>query len=97
LNQSHILVKLFSLNSKLEARNPKWFDRPFDRLTVLSEVEGLTILSKVEGQYQNYKFQHAAQAPALRVTKTFQSLIGYLNIILSVLNFDGFVKSREFH
>jgi len=33
-------------------------------------VEWLTILSEVEGQYQNYKFQHAAQAPALRVTKT---------------------------
>jgi len=27
-----------------------WFDRPFDRLTVLSEVEGLTTLSKVEGE-----------------------------------------------
>ncbi len=26
-----------------------WFDRPFDRLTVLSKVEGLTTLSKVEG------------------------------------------------
>jgi hypothetical protein len=25
------------------------FDRPFDRLTVLSKVEGLTALSKVEG------------------------------------------------
>ena len=28
----------------------RWFDRPFDRLTVLSEVEGLTTLSKVEGE-----------------------------------------------
>ena len=27
----------------------RWFDRPFERLTVLSEVEGLTVLSKVEG------------------------------------------------
>ena len=26
-----------------------WFDRPFDRLTVLSRVEGLTVLSAVEG------------------------------------------------
>jgi hypothetical protein len=26
-----------------------WFDRPFDRLTVLSKVEGLTVLNKVEG------------------------------------------------
>jgi len=28
----------------------RWFDRPFDRLTVLSGVEGLTTLSKVEGE-----------------------------------------------
>jgi hypothetical protein len=27
----------------------KPFDRPFDKLTVLSKVEGLTVLSKVEG------------------------------------------------
>jgi hypothetical protein len=26
------------------------FDMPFDRLTVLSKVEGLTALSKAEGQ-----------------------------------------------
>ena len=30
-------------------RDP-WFDRPFDRLTVLSRVEGLTTLSEVEGE-----------------------------------------------
>jgi hypothetical protein len=30
-------------------RDP-WFDRPFDKLTVLSEVEGLTTLSEVEGE-----------------------------------------------
>jgi len=34
----------------IKAQNPKWFDKPFDRLTVLSNVEGLTILSQVEGQ-----------------------------------------------
>jgi hypothetical protein len=34
---------------KSQAPNYKWFDRPFDRLTVLSNVEGLTTLSKVEG------------------------------------------------
>jgi hypothetical protein len=28
-----------------ESRNPKWVDKPFDRLTVLSRVEGLTTLS----------------------------------------------------
>ena len=27
-----------------------WFDVPFDRLVVLSNVEGLTTLSKVEGE-----------------------------------------------
>ncbi len=39
-----------NINSKYEYRNTKWFDQPFDRLTVLSEVEGLTTLSQVEGQ-----------------------------------------------
>jgi hypothetical protein len=34
--------------SACSGRDP-WFDRPFDRLTVLSKVEGLTVLSKVEG------------------------------------------------
>jgi hypothetical protein len=29
--------------------NPKWFDEPFGRLTVLSKVVGLTVLSKVVG------------------------------------------------
>jgi hypothetical protein len=31
------------------AGRDQWFDRPFDRLTVLSKVEGLTTLSEVEG------------------------------------------------
>jgi hypothetical protein len=31
-----------------------WFDRPFDRLTVLSEVEGLTTLSTVEGEFRAF-------------------------------------------
>jgi hypothetical protein len=30
--------------------NSKWFDKPFDRLTVLRKVEGLTTLNQVEGQ-----------------------------------------------
>ncbi|KPK30183.1 MAG: hypothetical protein AMK69_04175 [Nitrospira bacterium SG8_3] len=30
-------------------RDP-WFDRPFDKLTVLSKVEGLTTLSEAEGE-----------------------------------------------
>ena len=37
-------------NSKHQNPNFKWFDKPFDRLTVLSKVEGLTTLSQVEGQ-----------------------------------------------
>jgi hypothetical protein len=37
-------------NHKYRNTNTKWFDKPFDRLTVLSKVEGLTTLSQVEGQ-----------------------------------------------
>ncbi len=37
-------------HSKSQITNNKWFDKPFDRLTVLSRVEGLTTLSQVEGQ-----------------------------------------------
>jgi hypothetical protein len=37
-------------NHKYQNTNTKWFDKPFDRLTVLSKVEGLTTLSLVEGQ-----------------------------------------------
>jgi hypothetical protein len=40
---------LNQLNPKSQASNYKWFDRPFDKLTVLSNVEGLTTLSPVEG------------------------------------------------
>jgi hypothetical protein len=32
-------------NPNIEIGNSKWFDKPFDRLTVLSMVEGLTTLS----------------------------------------------------
>jgi hypothetical protein len=44
-----------------------WFDRPFDRLMVLSEVEGLTTLSKVEGEsraFQSILFLDAGSSPA---------------------------------
>jgi hypothetical protein len=34
---------------RFAVRDP-WFDRPFDRLTVLSIAEGLTTLSEVEGE-----------------------------------------------
>lgn len=36
-------------NPKSQVPNPKWFDEPFD---------GLTVLSKVEGQYQMTKIQN---------------------------------------
>jgi hypothetical protein len=36
-------------NPKTQAPNSKWFDKPFDRLTVLSKVEGLTTPGQVEG------------------------------------------------
>jgi hypothetical protein len=44
-------------NSKSQITNNKWFDRPFDRLTVLSNVEGLTTLSNVEGQITTTKIK----------------------------------------
>ena len=33
-------------NSKHQISNIKWFDKPFDRLTVLSKIEGLITLSQ---------------------------------------------------
>jgi hypothetical protein len=42
--------------------NTKWFDKPFDRLTVLSGVEGLTTtLSQVEGQITMTEIQNSKQ------------------------------------
>ena len=50
-------------------RDP-WFDRPFDRLTVLSKVEGLTTLSEVEGESRkllsSHLFLDPGSRPALR-------------------------------
>ena len=46
-------VWVIAINSKLEYRNSKSFDQPFDRPTVLSKVEGSTTLSEVEGQIPN--------------------------------------------
>ena len=34
----------------LSLRRKPWFDEPFDRITVLSRVEGLTTLSIAEGE-----------------------------------------------
>jgi hypothetical protein len=49
-------------NHKYQITNIKWFDRPFDRLTVLSEVEGLTTtLSQVEGQITMTEIQNSKQ------------------------------------
>jgi hypothetical protein len=44
---------------KHQNTNNKWFDKPFDRLTVLSEVEGLTTLSLVEGQIPMTEIQNS--------------------------------------
>jgi len=55
-------------NSKHQKPNLKWFDKPFDRLTVLSRVEGLTTLSqpveslkveRVEGQIPMTQIQNS--------------------------------------
>jgi hypothetical protein len=46
-------------NHKYQITNTKWFDKPFDRLTVLSEVEGLTTLSLVEGQITMTEIQNS--------------------------------------
>jgi hypothetical protein len=44
---------------KFQITNPKWFDKPFDRLTVLSRVEGLTTLSQAEGQITKTEIQNS--------------------------------------
>jgi len=45
-----IIIEKFNIltriNRQYEIRNPKWFDQPFDRLTVLSKVGGFTTLSQ---------------------------------------------------
>jgi hypothetical protein len=48
----------FRPNLKSQITNSKWFDKPFDRLTVMSEVEGLTTLSQVEGQITMTEIQN---------------------------------------
>jgi len=50
--------KLKKRKYKSQITNIKWFDKPFDRLTVLSKVEGLTTLSQVEGQITMTKIQN---------------------------------------
>ena len=53
---SHCLILLWISNfirkrySICHSGLDPWFDRPFDRLMVLSNVEGLTTLSEVEGE-----------------------------------------------
>jgi hypothetical protein len=56
------------LNFKYQITNTKWFDKPFDRLTVLSKVEGLTTtlsqpveslkVERVEGQITMTEIQN---------------------------------------
>jgi len=64
------------------------FGRPFDRLTVLSKVEGLTVLSKVEGLRYPYP-------SSLRRTSMYASFLG----ISEALHLDIFhqpLRSRFF-
>jgi hypothetical protein len=59
-------------NSKSQIPNIKWFDKPFDRLTVLGKVEGLTTLSQVEGQITMTKIVRATLGlPTLRAGPQF--------------------------
>ena len=46
------LIKVMESPS-IKIQKPKWFGKLFDRLTVLSSVEGLTTLSQIEGQITN--------------------------------------------
>jgi len=47
---------------KFQITNANWFDKPFDRLTVLSKVEGLTTtLSQVEWQITMTKISTTKQ------------------------------------
>jgi prophage tail gpP-like protein len=57
-------------NSKLQKPNLKWFDKPFDRLTVLSKVEGLTTLSQVEGQIPMTQILNSKQLIHLQLCPT---------------------------
>ena len=52
---------LYQSHEKFKHQNTnfKWFDQPFDRLTVLSRVEGLTTLSQVEGQIPMTEIQNS--------------------------------------
>jgi len=54
-------------NFKYQITNTKWFDKPFDRLTVLSKVEGLTTLSQVEGQITMTEIQNLALLRSLNI------------------------------
>jgi len=49
----------------------KPFDKPFDKLTVLSEVEGLTVLSEVEG------LTVLSEVEGLTVLSTVEGLMAY--------------------
>ncbi len=40
-----------------------WFDRPFDRLMVLSDVDGLTTLSGVEGESRLFPYVRLTWIP----------------------------------
>jgi len=56
------------VNGNYKSQNPnnKWFDKPFDRLKVLSRVEGLTTLNQVEGQITMTEIQNSKRSYHLR-------------------------------
>ena len=51
--------------------NFKWFDKPFDRLTVLSKVEGLTTLSQSKGKSQITIFNDKNTGIKLNIVESF--------------------------
>jgi hypothetical protein len=59
------------------AERDPWFDRPFDRLTVLSKVEGLTTLSEVEGESRKLLSRHLFLDPGS--PPALQDLAGMTN------------------
>jgi hypothetical protein len=80
------------LNPRHQIANNKWFDKPFDRLTVLSKVEGLTTLSqpveslmveRVEGQIPTRGASACAARDQNSKSQTFWTLdIGILNLFV---------------
>ncbi len=60
---------------KHQKPNFKSFDKPFDRLTVLSEVEGLTTLSQAEGQITITKIKNSTRLSSSQAKQLAVDLI----------------------